>query len=362
MLLVGSGSRGVAAAVARVVSPRSAAAAWRLRHCVLVVQPRMQASTVGLSAAMGERDSSSGHPHASDCVAATGGLVLGARAQPLSIPQELVLYEAFADMSEIVARARFRCQLGAALATAGFAALLSSISATLSPVALVSLLSCAAANSYALAVVSQRVIRNVAMRHVERLAVLPTPQVAEARSPADEEPQAAVASLLSGAATVEERLSATAELRLALRTASAERWLVLADPEDSDGLASFGDICSRARLIHIDVGHGKCTDQALLDALVTTRKVVAEERVEALRDDIPAGPMLSEVTIAALAQVEGAAESAREPPADAVERLGKRARTGGVSVFFAGMLFTVGEGARDPDGAARWTNLIPAWF
>lgn len=179
-------------------------------------------------------------------------------------------------------------------------------------------------------------------------------------------------SLLSEAATVQERLAATTELRLSVRTAGEERWFSLVDREEGfverdcgeigslrDDRASFGDLCTRLRLVDIDLTAGTCSDPSLLDALVTSAKVATDERAEVHCSEVPPGPMLSEVTLAEVAQAESGAPT--NAPADAIARLGWRAQLGGVSVLGAGILFGVGEASRDPDGVARWTNLFRLW-
>lgn len=279
------------------------------------------------------------------------------RARPLTIKRELVLFQSSVDIIEVLATARSRCLLGAGLTSAGFATFIASVGMSLPLGAVAVLIAGATANCYALAVVSQRVLRSVASRHTERLALLPTPvRPASAAGPLEEEGR--VASLLIGAATVEERLAATPELCIEVHTPGAKRWLTLVDPvDDLDDRAAFGDILTRLRLLHIDQEVGTCSDQFLLEALARSPKVASDEREEPLQSGIPVGPMLSEITLSEVAEAEAAAATASEPPAQAIDRLGRRARNGGASVLAAGLLFAVGEGARDESGVARLSNV-----
>merc|ERR1719401_1815220 len=109
-------------------------------------------------------------------------------------------------------------------------------------------------------------IRKLAERHVEQLTILPTPN-SVSESPKDDG-KGTAASVLIGAATVEEQLAATPELRLHIRTADIDRWLTLADPPEEEGFAyglegassfdraPFADIWGRLRLLHIDLDSG----------------------------------------------------------------------------------------------------------
>uniref|UniRef100_A0A7S0FK08 Uncharacterized protein n=1 Tax=Pyrodinium bahamense TaxID=73915 RepID=A0A7S0FK08_9DINO len=299
--------------------------------------------------------------------------------QPLSLPREVLLYQSSVDVQEVVHVAHRRCQVGVTLAAGGFGLILVNSAALIPPAACALLLGGAAANCYALSVVARRLIRNIAARHVERLTVLPTPEPGSGRGTPVKPQDKGPASLLFAAATIEERLAVTPELHLEMQTASACRWITLADPagegysEDVRGLleddarrrASFADICGRLRLLHVNLDAGTCSDQAFLEALMSTQKLVVEERAEPREDTTPLlatppgastpGPMLSEVMLSDVEQVARVVST--EPPAEAVEKIGWRARAGGMSVVGAGVLFVVGESAKDPDGVPRWKNL-----
>lgn len=306
------------------------------------------------------------------------------RAPPLAIAEETVVFRSDIDIQDVVDKACKRCQIGAGLAAAGFAALVGALSASIPPPAVAVLACGAAANCYGLSVVARRVVCGLATRHVELITVLPTATVMET----PEQRAAAAAATAAGAnaaamlrllgtATAEEQLHATAEVRLELRTALSNRWLTLADvpTEEAEAAgaavsASFGELCGEGplQLLHVDLEAGDSPDHALLAALLCTPKAVVDERAE-WREDLaaplrpasseppPPGPMLAEVSREELAE---ASTSNKTPTGQAIEAIGRRAFFGGLSVLGAGGLFAVGESARDPDGAARWDNLPSA--
>eukprot|EP00927_Polykrikos_kofoidii_P057126 TRINITY_DN51233_c0_g1_i1.p1 TRINITY_DN51233_c0_g1~~TRINITY_DN51233_c0_g1_i1.p1 ORF type:complete len:390 (+),score=52.72 TRINITY_DN51233_c0_g1_i1:106-1275(+) len=281
-------------------------------------------------------------------------VVAASLARPLSIPKELVVFQSDGDVEEVLTEASRRCYTGAGFFAAGCGTFLASSVDVFPPIVLAALCVGCFGNTYALAVVAQRVLRNSAVRHVERIVVLPT--IHDSSPVVDEKEPKGIASVMISAAPVSERLAVTPELRLEVRTAGADRFFSIVDrrPENAEQ-ASFGDLCSRLRLLHIDIDTGTCRERALLDALSRTEKVVADERAEVRENGIPAGPMLSDVTIQDV--LEGEKAVGAESPVEAMVRLASRSRTAGVATFIAGILFFIGEGARDRDGVARWTNL-----
>lgn len=139
----------------------------------------------------------------------------------------------------------------------------------------------------------------------------------------------------------------------------------LADETEGLKRASFQDICKRANLLHINVKTGSCSDITLLKALIDTPKVILEERAEPRTDIVemlqvplgaPApGTMISELTKGEVDKVSQTVSG--RTPEEEIERIGRRAFIGGISIFCAGALFAIGESARDPDGVVRWRNL-----
>lgn len=293
--------------------------------------------------------------------------------RPLNFESEKLLFESDLDIQGIVLIARRKCFAGAGLALGGFSALLASTGGALPLELLMLLVSTAAANSYVLLFLAQRLIRNLATRHVDRLVVLPTP--AEAlKDQNDEEETSMATKLLLSLASVEERLAITPEVRLQVRTATSERWFSLVEPlnlsEDGDEdlgsqKASFADVCKELRLLDIDEGEGMCHEHALVAALRSSGKILVDERAEPRSDvgvllsvpqGMPAlGIMLSEVSKADVVKAAKVAKS--ESVADAIDSIGRRALRGGACVLAGGCLFMLGEGARDADGVARWNKL-----
>eukprot|EP00931_Biecheleriopsis_adriatica_P046802 TRINITY_DN26922_c0_g1_i2.p1 TRINITY_DN26922_c0_g1~~TRINITY_DN26922_c0_g1_i2.p1 ORF type:complete len:356 (-),score=104.48 TRINITY_DN26922_c0_g1_i2:5-1045(-) len=278
--------------------------------------------------------------------------------RPLTFTSDVLIFESEVDVQELVLIARRKCVAGAGLAMAGFYALLSSLSSAGGlPLELLMFLSfSAAANSYILVIMGQRLIRGLAARHVDRVTVLPTPQNSAQEQEQEEKERTAAEKLLLNLASTEERLRVTPEVRLQVRTASSERWLSLVEPlefedenEESGDTrkASFADLCGQLRLLDIDEEAGMCHEQALVSALKASKKVPM---------GAPApGVMLSEVM---KTDVEKAAKMASsEGIADAIDNIGRRALFGGTCVLGGGLLFVVGERSRDADGVPRWNNL-----
>lgn len=290
-------------------------------------------------------------------------IATGRVAKPLVYKKEFILYESSIRAQELIVTACFRSRLGGGLAAGGFVAMLAGMANSLPPVGFATLLLGAMGNSYALAIMAQRVIKGMATRHVERIVMEPTPDAASATD-GDDKKSSSVAALLTSAATVEERVAATPEIALRIRTLDTDRWILLADPMEDDRRASFGEICDRLGLLHVAADTGACVDPALATAILTSSKVVVEERAEP-RTDVAellrkpagsAGLMFGEVSMEDVDR--GAAVAAgRAPPLDAAETIGRRSVWGGMSVLLAGCLFIIGESARDADGVARWKNL-----
>lgn len=269
--------------------------------------------------------------------------------------------------------------MGAGLGVGGISIIVTSAAGSMPLPACTMLLGGAAVYAYGLSFIARRLMRSLAARHVERLVVLPADRASAAAEDAlrqlaqKQEQHGVAASLLFSAATIEERLSATAEVCLEVRTATANRWLKLADlpdveehysgfDEDSLG-APFSDICGRLHLLHFQLDQeGTCYDHAFLTAVLESDKRIVDERIEPRSDATPLlteppvqGPMLSEIEVSDIEQVANSVS--KDAPADVVSKLGRRARMGGLSVFGAGLLFAIGESAKDPDGVPRWGNL-----
>jgi len=297
------------------------------------------------------------------------------RARPLHFEKEFLLYRSAVDIQDVAVTCKQRCQIGAALSVSGFVSLISVVAPMMPAPLVVGLMGGALVNSYVLLVTAQRLIGKLADRHVMKLSLMPMDMPEEVPEPKAEEGE--IASILFSAATSEERLLATPELHLHVKTGCSERWFTLADlPEEletssfasalgegategeaSEMPATFTDLAKRLGLLHMEVENGTSPDQALLAAIVASPKIVVDERVELLPDSMASRvAMLGDFT---RGDVEKALKttSSSESPEATLTKLGKRARLGGVSLVLAGVLFILGENARDEYGVARYRNL-----
>merc|ERR1712136_165362 len=108
-----------------------------------------------------------------------------------------------------------KCKGGAGLALAGFSMFFSAIGSVPAP-ALAVLVGGSLANCYALVAVAHRVFRNLAERHVDQLVVI---------AHSDREAAEESIALHVEAVTTEERLAATSELNLEVRTGTSQHWI-----------------------------------------------------------------------------------------------------------------------------------------
>jgi len=290
--------------------------------------------------------------------------------RPLSFKEETLIFESEVDVKEVVLAARRKSQMGAAMSIGGFYAFLASLSihGALSMELLMAACVGLIANAYVKLATSQSLIIKLADRHVERMEVQ-TKTLED--GPAVKDMDAAQKLLLDGA-SMEERLDATKELYVKLRTARNDHRFLLVDSIDEsmkykldDAVpelgqkATMGAMC-KLGLIDINEARGKCHDAALVAALKTSPKILVEEEVEARFVDGPlgqasAGAMLSEVT---KDEVDRAARLT--PDASAVQEIqaaGTRAQWSGAALMGVGLIFTLGENARDADGVAKWNRL-----
>jgi len=293
------------------------------------------------------------------------------RAKPLALAEEAVLVVSAPGAKEILKSARLNCRIGAGLAAAGFSIFLGTIGAHLPVPLLVVLAGGTLANVYVLAAITDRLACKLGARHVERLSILPQEgqHSTNTSGPADTSDERRetvggalpIATLLTGAATAEERVAVTPEFELSIRNVCGERWVRLAEPLPDEWRTSFGDICKRLHLVHVD-GASTCGDWAMVAAVLSSPKVVIEERLEPLEDvdrglfnAFMNGPHFSELTSETVDRMAPVLNPT--PPLESAKLLGRRALLGGASIFGAGGLFLIGESARDSDGVARYYNL-----
>mmetsp|Transcript_3544 Transcript_3544/g.11021 ORF Transcript_3544/g.11021 Transcript_3544/m.11021 type:complete len:210 (-) Transcript_3544:126-755(-) len=178
-------------------------------------------------------------------------------------------------------------------------------------------------------------------------------------------------------AAVEDRLEATPELQLKIRTASLDLWLKLTKPVAawdgaryagfvSDTRPAFGDFCHRGLYLDQISGWGKpgsptSSDPALLRALTASSKVVAERRLEP-RSDVSGslkisadGVKLTENLLAEVKQGDkpagGLADMVRPSPAEEILTLGKQSVFSGAIFLAAGAIYVARWYIQDPNDA-----------
>lgn len=289
---------------------------------------------------------------------------------PLRFEEKTLIFESQVDVKEVILTSRRKCQIGAALSICGFNTFLASLSLHGALSMQLCMAACLGliANAYIKLATSQRLVAKLADRHVERLEVKTE---THGSVPSVKEMDAAQKLLLDGA-SMEERLAVTKELQVKLRTARNEHSFFLVDSmdealkyklddaaPDAAQKATMAAMC-KLGLIDINEASGKCFDVALLSALKTSDKILVDEEVEPRFTDGPlgqesAGWMLSEVT---KDEVDRAARLT--PDASAIQEIqavGSRAQWSGAALMGVGLLFTVGENARDSDGVAKWNKL-----
>lgn len=274
-------------------------------------------------------------------------------ASPYVVSAEVVIYEAPAVVPELVADARRKVTVGAGLASVGFAAVGACIVTTATPTTLALLVAALSVNAATLASYTQKSLLGLASQHVEKISLLPLNT-----EPKQEQPCAAQSGEQEQG-TAEERLAATDKVRLLVRSANVDRTLLLTNVAAawqgaryaglvSDDRIEFVDVCQRLRLLDADPSAATSSDEALVEALFGTSKVIAEEHVEC-RTDIPEvmrppadfpGLRLSAKTRSDVKRVPMGIP--RSPPTDGIKSLGKRAIRGGV-IMLCGAAFFVFE-------------------
>mmetsp|Transcript_20001 Transcript_20001/g.46555 ORF Transcript_20001/g.46555 Transcript_20001/m.46555 type:complete len:363 (+) Transcript_20001:72-1160(+) len=342
---------------------------WKTR---IQVSSILKLRTFSSSAELTEKQGSS-HQHgglkpAEEPRSKSVAFAMSTEAKPLKLQSQLQLYVAPTDIQEIGSHAYAQLRWGTGLAAVGFTTFLYSIAPTLPPPLLAGLCAGASANLYGLWSLSNKSLRRFALRHVEEIALLPSSSGTgtDQESPEKSEHSQSLMEAARSAATMEDRLEATPSLELEIRTATTRHWVRLVPAQSDDSRASFADICSRMRLLHLDVENGISADPPLLKALAESSKVAAEEQAIHRTDvgawlalpDASAQPhplLFTDVQKEEVAKVGSTPTAA--PPSTIITQLGQRAFYAGVGVFVAGASFLVGEAAKDADGVPRWSNL-----
>jgi len=291
-------------------------------------------------------------------------------APPLSIPAELCLYESSVDLGECARSARSRCLVGASLGVCGFAGVLAGSAATATPAMQAVLCAGAVAYAYKNSIMATRSIAGLAVTHVERIVALPTAGAgggAAAEGPPEE-------------AAVEERLAATPEVQIKVRTANLDLWMKLEEPVStwdggrysgfmSDDRAVVGNFFEeQRRLLYLEEvgaeGAPSSMDPALLRAVAASTKVVAERQLD-LRSDVdsllrlpPQGVKLAESLFFPVVKQgqqpqSGGAAARRGTPAQEITALGTQSLFSGVIFLMAGALYIGRDIAQDPNNPGK---------
>ncbi|CAK0817334.1 unnamed protein product [Prorocentrum cordatum] len=268
------------------------------------------------------------------------------QSSPAAARQPVCLYAARAGMAEATAEARKRCQMAAALGAMGFTGVLISAAQTV-------------------LTVSTRTLWTLAARHVERVSLLqPAAGQGAAPTPVDAEI---------------ESFAQAKEVHLRIESTNVVRELRLEEPNSPwegarfQGLVEetrvpFRELCDRGALLYIDPESGDCCGhRQLLDALLTSEKVVADELMELRMDaDEELRPPAKYMSIVVPSFKDlrpgelrsssiGMALGGADTPAQASARLAQRSVMGGSLLLMTGLLF-VGKDrgydhSRSTDGA-----------
>lgn len=272
-------------------------------------------------------------------------VVITRKALPLQFDEEWSLYKSDIEGQTLFESVHRKCQVGAMLSSLGAFSTLVGLS-SFAPVPVVAAFSVGVVvNCYMLFSRSKGVLRQLALRHVDSLAVSTSADVAESAPP-----KSAIG--MDWEETMDARLDATPVVYLSIRSPNVTRRVTLGFPApgtDSADRPQFGNgIYEKLRLFHVDLeDEDACQDLSLLTAVLETSKVIVDEEVEC-RDDVPnwlqfpngagaPGVMLSAVTNLAVDRVEHAISD--EPPIDAAVQIGRKALAGGFSAFAGGTFF-----------------------
>lgn len=267
------------------------------------------------------------------------------QASPYVISSELVVYETPAVVPELLTGVRQQFMAGAGLASVAFAAVGACIATTTAPTTLALLVAALSVNAATLVTYTQQSLKGLATKHVEKIVLLPVDPSKDAQGGGEQ-------------GTAAERLAATDQVRVLVRSANVERTLLLTNVAAawqgaryaglvSDDRIEFGTVCTRLRLLDADPEAATSKDLPLLLALLSSPKVIAEELIECradvpeimrVKDDFPGLKLSAKTQSEAKRVPEG---MPRSPPIDDIKNLGKRAIRGGILMLCGAALFVV---------------------
>eukprot|EP00927_Polykrikos_kofoidii_P067748 TRINITY_DN63196_c0_g1_i1.p1 TRINITY_DN63196_c0_g1~~TRINITY_DN63196_c0_g1_i1.p1 ORF type:complete len:413 (+),score=75.55 TRINITY_DN63196_c0_g1_i1:57-1241(+) len=308
-----------------------------------------------------------------DAAFADGGSVASSASapQPLAFDEQLCIYRSSASLSTVAEKALSKCRVGTSLGLSGFAGVLFGVP-TAPPVAAGVIAVAAAINTYKHLYATRCTMQEIATRHVESVVILPN---TSGESPGS--CQNPAASIEPSSSSTEERLKATQEVDLLVRTTNLEFRMRLVDPAAAwegakysgfvdDDRPSFSSLYQRGDVLHFDdlsawgrPGAPSSDDQALLEALVASSKVVDEHSISK-RDDVASLLHLSSGADGSQIQLKqnkssssaskGTQEQKLPPPAEEIERVGKQSLLSNGVIFVAGSLFVGKRLSEKPDG------------
>lgn len=279
--------------------------------------------------------------------------VASAAAEDSPPRQPVCVYVSSDDMAGASAEARRKCQFAAALGAMGFTGVLISAAQTAPLPMLAIFVAGAAANTYMIMTVSSRMLWTLAARNVEKLSILqPAAGTEDASSPMD-------ADAFASAKEVHLRIESTNVVRQLRLEEPAAAW----EGARFAGLVAetrvpFRELCLPGSVLHIVPDGGDCGEhRKLLDALLASEKVVADELVE-VREDVAedlrplakymhmAIPRIENMRPGEVSSSLGAALGGEDSPAQASARLAQRSTMGGAMLLVTGLLF-IGKEAND---------------
>jgi len=279
------------------------------------------------------------------------------------------VYESKVDLDSAAQAARSQCLMGTTMCLCGFAGVLVG-APTASPGLKGMVVFGAAASTYKHAVLAKKEFGNVAMRHVEQVVLKPSkaPTSGSATDSQD---------IAHG--TAEERLAATRELELLVRTPNLDMRFVLGEPAAAwegakysglvaDERPKFSEVCKA--MLHFDEASDKpdspvIPDVELLAALRDCDKVVVDREVtvrshleaDGLLTAPPETPhriegMVDDVGKSAAGSGSNSQRAAghRKPPAMEIKMIGRSSVVSGFVFQIAGLIFLsrLISGGEDP--------------
>lgn len=278
-------------------------------------------------------------------------------AHPLSIGAEVCIYESPVDLCSLARRARTNSFFGAGLGVCGFMGVLASSTGNMQ------LVVCAGAAFfiYKHAVMLPRSIPETALRHVERIVVMPNADGTDVNN-------------ASGESSMDDQLKATPELLLQITTTNLRLHVRLTEAADTwdgarysglvkDTRSTFVSMVQESQALHVEEVSSldkpdspTSEDPALLQALITSTKVIAEQQVECRSevDDVFKLPSNGQKLATDLLTAKKSKSGRRRPaPAIEIRQLGISSLFSGCVFLMAGAIFIAKSAAQDDSSPGK---------